>query len=198
MVYSGETGLCSIYVEPTYSSEIVGVDNIKIWFNEALADFFPSFQAFGDQDYASNPVLKVMNVLFIPNITNVQTINGVQYLIAEEEYRSLFLWNDFKSLIFETSMPVITENNGAQKNEFRQILTDFEPLEAINDRSAIQYYPQGSLRFYEMTSNYPLNRVSVRISWETKSGSVFPIRLNNKDVLTMKIYFKKKGVMIDY
>jgi hypothetical protein len=196
MVYDNSLKICQIYVEPSYSSEIA--NNIEIWFNKALGEKFPAFATFGTLDTVNNPPVKIKRIQIIPNITNVKTINTVEYLVAEEEFSTIYLWNDFKTLLFETDMPVLSESVGNQKNITKTVLTDFEPLDQINDRSAIQYFPQGLPRFYDMVSSYPLSRVSVRVSWQTKSGVIFPIRLNDDDVLTVKLYFKKKGVLIDF
>ena len=198
MTFNPHTELCSIYVEPSYSSEITTTSGIKIYFNEGLSNFFPAFQNYGNDDFSVSSIIKKDQILFIPNITNLPTINGISYIVAEEEYSTLFLWNDFKTLLFETDCPVITESQGAQKNDIRRVLTDFEPLEQINDRSSIQYFPQGLPRFYDLVSSYPLSRISIRVFWETKGGKIFPIRLNKSDILTVKLYFKRKGYMIDY
>jgi hypothetical protein len=198
MVYNPETRLNSLFVEPLYSSENNTPDKIEVWFNLELGELFRALDNFGGTPNVGLDPLKIWRILFIPNITNEKTINGVQYLIAEEEYSTLFRWSDLKSIIFETDMPVISESNGAQKNIYRQILTDFEPAEEFNDSSAIQFFPQGLPRFYEMTSTYPLKRVSVRVSWEDRDGNIRPIFLSGNDTLTCKLYFKRKGVMIDF
>jgi hypothetical protein len=116
-----------------------------------------------------------------------------------EEYSTLFLWNDLQKIILETdSIPTAPELLGSQTNKTRKIITDFEPLSQINDRSTIQFFPQGALRFYDLISNYPLTNMNVKIYWADKAGTQYPIYLNNTDNLTIKLYFKKKGVMISY
>ena len=196
MVYNPATTLNSIYVEPSYESNLL--NPIKIWFNEQLGAYFPAFQNFGTVDLINPLGLRIKHILIIKNLTNIATIETVNYIYSEEEFSTLFLWSDFKTLVFETDLPVITESQGAQVNKYRRVLTDFEPYDAINDRSSIQYTPAGLPRFYDLISSYPLNRVSIRVLWENKAGDFFPIRLNGFDILTVKLYFKRKGQMITF
>ena len=198
MVYEPTDRLNSIYVEPTYSSDITTADKIEVWLNLPLGDLFRGFQNFGGVQGLEDDPAKIWRIIFRANITNEKTINGVQYLVATEEFSGLFRWSTLKALLFETDMPVISESQGTQKNVFRQILTDFEPAEEFADTSSIQYFPRGAVRFYEMTSTYPLTRVNVKVSWEDKNGNVYPVFLSGDDTLTMKLYFKRKGVMIDF
>jgi hypothetical protein len=198
IVYDPIDRLNSIFVEPTYSSDITTADKIEVWFNLALGDLFRGFQNFGGVQALEDDPAKIWRIIFRANITNEKTINGVQYLVATEEFSGLFRWNTLKALLFETDMPVVSESQGTQKNVFRQILTDFEPAEGFADTSSIQYFPRGALRFYEMTSTYPLTRVNVKISWEDKDGNIYPVFLSGDDTLTLKLYFKRKGVMIDF
>lgn len=198
IVYEPTDRLNSIYVEPTYSSDITTADKIEVWLNLPLGDLFRGFQNYGGLQGLEDDPAKIWRIIFRANITNEKTINGVQYLVATEEFSGLFRWSTLKALLFETDMPVISESQGTQKNVFRQILTDFEPAEEFADTSSIQYFPRGAVRFYEMTSTYPLTRVNVKVSWEDKNGNVYPVFLSGDDTLTMKLYFKRKGVMIDF
>ena len=198
MVYDPIDKLNSVYVEPTYSSDITTADKIEVWLNNPLGELFRGLQTYGGVQALEDDPAKIWRIIFRANLTNVKTINSVQYIVATEEFSGLFRWSTLKALLFETDMPVISESQGSQKNIFRQILTDFEPEEGAVDFSNIQFYPQGAVRFYEMTSTYPLTRVNVKVSWEDKDGNIYPIFLSGNDTLTLKLYFKRKGVMIDF
>ena len=194
MTYSPETKLCSMYVEPTYDHLYLS-NPIYVWFNESLGNKFPAFQ-----NIVSNDPLgfKIFKMIFVNNITNNITISGIDYLVSQEEFSTLSLWSDLRSIVFETDLPVITESIGSQTNKYRRVLTDFEPESQIADRSTIQYFATGLPRFYDLVSSYPLNRVSIRVLWETKSGEFYPLRLTKTDLLSIKLYFKRKGTMINF
>lgn len=196
MVYNPISQLNSIYVEPSYESTLV--NPIKIWFNNQLGSFFPAFQNFGTVDLITPFGLRNKQILILKNLTNIATIETINYIYTEEEFTTLFIWSDFKTIVFETDLPVITESQGAQVNKYRRVLTDFEPYDSLNDRSSIQYTPSGLPRFYDLISSYPLNRVSIRVLWETKTGEFYPVRLTDFDILTIKLYFKRRGTMINF
>lgn len=194
MIYNAESQLCSLIAEEKYDTSGVYADPVYIYFNRSLSNYFPALQNF-DTDIPTKAVyIKVKD-----NLNNVSVVGGITYYEVKEEYTTLFLWNDLQKIILETdSIPVNNELQGAQTNKQRKIITDFEPLSSINDRSQIQYFPQGALRFYNLTSDYPLTKMNLKIYWETKDGRVFPLYINDYDNCSVKLYFKRKGVMIDY
>ena len=117
----------------------------------------------------------------------------------EQEFSTLFLWTDLFNILFETSsIPVSTENLSSQTNKTRRIMTDFEPLQDISNRSAIQYYPQGPIRYYDLESNQPLRRIDLNILLSNKEGEIFPLRLNSTDELSVKLEFRRKVNYNDY
>lgn len=187
MTYDAKSSLCSLYAEQLYDSS---TNTIEIMFSKNLYVLFPSFQSFVQ---TINPNLTHYQVLIKNNNTNFTTFNSKQYYIMEQEYQTLFLWNSFKSLLFETdNIPTEPEFQPSQTNITRRLLTDFEPISEINNRQTFQYFPQGPIRFYDLTSKYPMNRMDMRVFWETRDGTTYPIYLGEGDVLTMKILFRKK------
>lgn len=192
LVYDSATKLISLYSQPQYS--IKKTIPIYIYFNSSLFTFFPAFQNFGNE---IDPVLShYFNVK--DNGNNLDIVNGSTYIRITQEYESLFLWNDFQSLLFETdNIPVDNELLGTQKNITRKVLIDFEPISQINDQSTIQFYPSTNLKLYELISNIELRNIDIRIFWNTKDGVAYPLTINSGDKLTIKIEFKKKGVLIN-
>jgi hypothetical protein len=195
MIYTAESELCSLIAEEKYDVSGTYADPVYIYFNSTLTTYFPALQNFENEtDPIKTYYLKVKD-----NFNNVSVVGGITYYEVKEEYTTLFLWNDMQKILLETdSIPVNNELLGSQTNKTRKIITDFEPLSNINDRSQIQYFPQGPLRFYDLISDYPLKRINLRFYWETKDGRIFPIYLNDYDNCSVKIYFKRKGQMIDY
>ena len=188
--FDGKTELCSIYAPVEYDSSIA--DPIEIYFNSDLFDLFPSFQNFQTAD----PIKAKQLLIKSNNGLTSQTINGNPYYVMEQEFVSIFLWSDLFSIIFETnSIPVSTENLASQTNKTRRIITDFEPAQDINNRSSIQFFPRGPLRYYDLESSTPLRRIDLNILWTTKTGEVFPLRMNSTDELSIKLEFKRKGAL---
>jgi len=192
MIYDATTQLCSLIALTKYDSSFV--NPVFIYFNGALSNYFPALQNFGTGDPILTKMIVVKN-----NFNNEIQIGTDEYYKMSEEYSTLFLWNDLQKILIETdTIPVVNELLGSQTNKTQKIITDFEPLSQINDRSMIQYYPQGPLRFYDMISNYPMTNMNVKIYWADKAGKTYPIYLNSTDNLTIKLYFKRKGIMVDY
>lgn len=192
MIYTASTELCALVAPIAYDTTIA--NPVYIYFNDNLANYFPALQNFGTADPILNKWIRVKN-----NFNNKSTIAGNDYYVITEEYSTLFLWNDLQKIVLETdTIPVNSELLGSQTNKTRKIITDFEPLSSVNDRSAIQFFPQGALRFYDLISNYPLTNINIKVYWQGKNEKVYPIYLGDTDNLTIKLYFKKKGVMVSY
>ena len=195
MIYTAESELCSLIAEEKYDVSGTYADPVYIYFNSSLMSYFPALQNYSDE---TDPI-KAHYIKVKDNFNNVSVVGGITYYEIKEEYTTLFLWNDLQKIVLETdSIPVNNELQGSQTNKQRKVITDFEPLSSVNDRSQIQYFPQGALRFYDLISDYPLKRMNLRIYWETKDGRTFPLYINDYDNCSVKLYFKKKGVMIDY
>tara|TARA_R110002126_G_scaffold45043_3_gene127925 strand:- start:259 stop:1218 length:960 start_codon:yes stop_codon:yes gene_type:complete len=187
LTYDADTQLLTFNAEQLYDTN--GVPTIDIYFNSPLYLLVPSFQTFSN----SQIPLKEYQIIVKNNLNNITTIGGKAYYSTKQEYNTLSLWNDLVSIAFETdSVPVSAEKQGDQKNVVKRIMTDFEPLEDINNRQAFQFYPQGPLRFYDMNSIYPLSRIDLKVYWVDKNDKSYPIFINENEVLTVKILFRKK------
>jgi hypothetical protein len=192
MIFNAETSLCSLIAEQAYDTTIA--NPVYIYFNRNMINYFPALQNFDADDGDKAAWIRVKD-----NFNNTFVEGGITYYEVKEEYTTLFLWNDLQKILLETdAIPVRQELLGTQTNKLRKIITDFEPLSSINDRSQIQYFPQGPLRFYDLISDYPLRDMNLNIRWETKDGRTFPLYLNDYDNATVKLYFKAKGTMITY
>jgi hypothetical protein len=160
-----------------------------IYFNKPLFYLMNSFQAFettiiGEEYY---------QILSKDNKNNSNTINGKPYYSTKQEYSTLFLWNEFKTILFESdSIPVDSEYIMAQQNDFRKLVTDFEPLQDESNKNTIQYFPQGPLRWYNLFSDKSLDKMDLKIFWADDTGKTYPLYIDEKKVFSMKIYFRKK------
>ena len=196
ITYEPVSELFTIWAERLYEEE---TDTIAIIFNYNLFAVIPSFQVdrlnipppsegiFFDTKFQR---LKVKN-----NYNNKVVVDGKDYYKFPQEYSTLALLNDFISISFETdSIPIEPELLPAQKNVVRRLITDFEPLDGINDHQSFQYYPQGALRYYDLKSSYPMHKIDIRVYWIDRRGEQYPIYINRDEVLTLKLIFRRKVV----
>jgi len=183
---------CSIYYPIEY--DITKANPIYVYYNALMFTKFPAFQNYGDE---TNQILSHY-FLVKDNNNNKVVVNGKNYFQLIEEWSELFLWNDFQKIIFETnSIPVSNEFISGQKNITRKVLTDFEPLGGTNNQSNIQFFPKGDLRYYSMFSGMELRKMDMKVFWQTKDGQIIPLTISGNDSLSIKIYFKKKVLIID-
>jgi len=181
------SNLCIWNVEQSYNTP---GDETKVFLNQNLYFKFYSWESiatdFGGQTWYELPTKD--------NFNNSNTINGLPYYSTYQEFPVLASLNDFQSVIFETDMPLNYEYLPAQTNDVRTVLTDFLPIDEIQDRQTLQYYPQGPLRYYDILSKVPLRRLKLNAYWLNREGKRFPFYLTRSDVFSMKIVFKRKYV----
>lgn len=195
MTYTSTIELFTITTQTSY--DITGPTPMGISFSYDLFAIFPAWYA--EPIYVLPPAnpLKYIGLYVTDYKNNTITIGGNPYFQFPQEFRTLALLNDFNTIAFESdSIPVSPEFSAGQKNVVQRILTDFEPLDGVNDHQAFQYYPQGPLRWYDLNSDYPLSRIDLRVYWISKDGTAYPIFVNRKTLLTVKLRFRRKSKKI--
>jgi len=189
ITYEADSRLFVFNAERLYDPIYNGAPTVEIYMNIQLFKLFNSFQDFESEELQP----KAHRILVKNNGNNLTTINGKAYYSTYGEWTTLFGWNDLQSIVFETnSIPVVPENQQSQNNQTQQIITDFEPLQDINNRSAIQFFPQGELRYYSLNSTTPLYNMNLSVFWKDKEGNFYPIYINDTETLTIKILFRKR------
>ena len=200
--YDANTQLCSLICEDTYDTgqPWLGAsgavpDTIKVYFNIALYQYFPSFKSFEQEE--QEPLSHQILIRNTGNNTNASDPDiPANTIIMVQEYTTLALWNDFQTIVFETDhIPVEPEYQPATNDVTRRLLTDFEPLSSINDRQSFQYYGDGWKRYYDLKSHKELNQIDLKAFWEDKEGNIYPIYLGADEALTMKLLFRKKTAL---
>tara|TARA_R110002126_G_scaffold156673_1_gene304077 strand:+ start:184 stop:1188 length:1005 start_codon:yes stop_codon:yes gene_type:complete len=174
------TSIISLYCQAGYADPAV-----KVYFNFNLITetVFQAFQETAD----------LFRITIEDKKTNTTTYGGGGYIMSQE-YPTTALISKLDKLIFETnSIPVNPELLGTSTNETRQVITDFNCSDFARDSLAIQYYPQGPVRHYDMNSHAPLNRIDLVVQWEDVYGVLYPIYLQLDDQISIKIHFRKKG-----
>ena len=174
-----KTGIMSLYCQNSYKDPL-----IKVYFNWVLntQTIFQSFQESQDK-YR----------IIIKDLINNQTTYGGGGVIMSQQYTTTSLISDLDKLVFETnSIPVNPELLGTSTNETRQVITDFDCAGFSRDRTDIQYFPLGPVRYHQLNSSYPLHRIDLVVQWEDTSGRLFPIYLEYNNQMTIKIHFRQK------
>jgi hypothetical protein len=190
VTYDGVTKLYTLNAEKLYDET---TNTIAIQMNYDLYSVVTSWE--GARNLIPPPYIneKFMRIQVKDNFNNSATIGGKAYFTFQQEYTTLALLNSFVSIVFESdSIPVESELLPAQVNNTRQIITDFEPLDGVNDHQSFQFYPQGPLRYYSLKSAYPLSRIDLRVYWTDRAGNEYPILINREEVLTVKLAFRRK------
>ena len=192
MTFDPVTQLFSFYAEKLY--DINGAPTIEIFFNPILFKLFSTLRA-NERDIAVKPYYeKNFQIVVSDDKLNSSTYNGKDYYIMKQSNDTLYLWNDFQSIVFETNtIPINPEFLPSQNNVIRRIITDFEPLSDTPSHQVVQYYPQGPLRYYYLKSNYPINAIDMRVLWGDTRRKTYPVLLTTTDILTCKLLFRKKG-----
>jgi hypothetical protein len=195
MTYNAVTELFTITTETSY--DITSATPMFITFSYDLYALFPAFYA--NPINVPPPVTtnKFITLIVKDYNNNTITIGGNDYFQFQQEYTTLALLNDFVSIVFESdTIPIEPEYLSSQTNVTRRIVTDFEPLDGVNDHQAFQYYPQGPLRYYDLKSSYPLSRIGLKVYWTDRTGRAYQLFVNRGDLLTVKLRFRKKSKKI--
>ena len=196
ITFNSATELMTIWTEELYEE---ATNTIAIMFNYDLFAVIPSFQV--DRLNIPPPStgvsfdIKFQRLKVKNNYNNKTIYNGKAYYTFQQEYTTLALLNDFVSITFESdSIPIEPELLPAQTNVVRRIITDFEPIDGVNDHQSFQYFSRGSLRYYDLKSSYPMHKIDIRVFWTDRRGEQFPIYINRDEVLTLKLLFRRKVV----
>lgn len=137
---------------------------------------------------------------------NIVTVAGQPGWRMTQEYSTLPKFNTLRTLSFQVfGIPVALEylpsnsgvvNAGAGAiapgaDLVNFILTDFEPIAGIVDQLAIQYYPQGPLRWYDLVSAMPMRAITIQVVYTDERGVTRPVNLAYLDTMTLKIEFRR-------
>jgi len=223
VTFNAETQLCSVNVPflgyranlQTTAPPVAtnGPKDLRIFMNYPLHSFFESLQVIDRGSLQPNGTdVEIIvedtgdNIL----ITAPSAVNGIHYSNArmpsvggyytmEQEWNSLFLWNDFSNIIIQSvGIPIRNEllpNIDGQLNTF-PICTDFSAniTSGTDARQAIQYSPQGEYRMIDLMSNVPLTTFQLNLYWSDHSSNLYPILLSPNEYVNIKLMFRRKGV----
>lgn len=121
---------------------------------------------------------------------------------------SVSSWSALSRLMFMTrDLPIRTEfvpastlpGNGGQTGatSANPCVTDFQitQSEYISNPECIQYSANGNLRWCDMISDAPINRIGLYVRWVDKQNNDYALSLGYGECLNVKLAFKKKTVI---
>ena len=192
VTYDAPSELFSLNAEKAGYDQDLGPNNyIEIIFSAKVFEYYTNLQDFFlNQDETRLAVYDTFN--------NSTTFNGKPYFFMQQSQPSLELFSDIqKIVVFSNSIPIVQELQPTQDDVTQRVLFDFN-VTGIADKSVINYFPQGPLRYYSLVSNYPLKQIDCEIRWEAKDGQTYPININIDNTASIKILFQKKiGLRLD-
>jgi hypothetical protein len=178
---------------------------INILMSKKLFYFFSGFSSqLSTVGFAGNPLLSY-KLQIDPSSDNSANINTAGFEpdgittcnINVQDYPSAFLWQTLTRLIITTTIPlekeiVITRNNQG-RTERLEVLTDFEiPQTQKGLREYIYFYPQGELRYSNFKSTGWLDRFDLKVYFQTKDLSIYPVLIPPTFEVSLKIEFKRR------
>ena len=180
---------------------------INISMSKKLFYFFSGFSAQINTigGWGGDPRLSYK--LQIGNYLNGDTIESVfayppidpamEFNVISQDYPSLFLWQTLTRIIITTSIPIeqeviVTRDNQGKTNR-QAVLTDFEISQTqVGLREYIYFFPQGDLRWSNFKGTGWLDRFDMKVWFQTKDLTIYPIQIPPTFEFSIKIEFKRR------
>ncbi len=196
---ASKTGTTITGIGTTFTAAMVGGTIVWTSGESATIATFTSTTSLSAPASQSQNVGSGTYTIYYPNPTT--------FMRFTQEYIAIQYWNSFRDIVFLSgSIPIQAEYVPAQRtqslqitigeNNFRPILTDFEPiLAAAGDaRSVLQYYPSGPYRLVNLQSNIPLRKLDVDVYWQDQLNNLYPMYVQPGQEATIKFLFVKRDV----
>jgi hypothetical protein len=183
IVFDPVSNLMSIYKAES--------EDYKIFFSKTLYDKYVSFPT---ASYDTSDIFKTAEIQTVNNYgQNIIQYNGKAYTKTTQDYISVNKWSMVQQILFRTTLlPVNPELEGNITNVTRDIITDFEPIEAPFDKSSYYYFGRGALRYIDLLSEQELRSIDLSVYWRDTGNNEYKFILNSLTPLTIKLLFRKK------
>lgn len=189
MTYDPVTDLITLNVQQNYL-----VDGVDIYFNNSLNILLYSFQNFYNASPPSQQVYRI--IVADRGGLNTGTLGSQPSYLMKQEFPTTFTWSTAKKIRFETSsIPVVRELEGSQKDVTSSLLTDFDFPSVRYTRDPLIFFPQGPLRWQSMQSDYPLNKIDVQVYWVDKTDKKYLLQIVGNEYCSLKIHFRRRPAL---
>lgn len=205
--YDAPTQLLSLIIGNAWNNS--GVTTWVLYMNNESLQYLSAFN-YGFIDNLINPTLDDNYFKVYYNGTNIFPVNafpnpgGSYYLKITQNYASVGQWSSLRKLIITSDMmPIVAEQlpvgvgqSASDQYNSLPILSDFLPnIVFVGDSSQVAYYfPTSQYRLVDLISDFPLNKVSVKIFWQDKLGNLYPLTISIYQSVSIKIAFVKKTI----
>jgi hypothetical protein len=188
----------SIYFNNT---DFTTANSLNLCLNDDLYNLFRNFNYKVINNNGFN------NMIFITNkLTNLQTVNGNDYLVESQFYPSMENWTPVQSIVFQTNVLGIYPENvsspaflsssntifSQNANATDDILTDIIlPIDNPEDYNSFIMYNANVYREANIKQD-TIRKIDMYVSWRNKFNSnLYPIMLSDGDTITCKIKFER-------
>jgi len=199
MTFERTTGFFSLWTQQEYDPAIGGANTVQIWFNSKLYYLFDNFLTI----FAGEGNANFKDYQFkIENYFNNVPAAPANYYQFEQEFNSIFNWQDVQTISFRTTIPVRNEftPNGAVDTGLvgsEQIFIDFEPVSTTDAgafRGYFQFYRTDNYRLIDILSDAPLTEFTLDVFWKDHLNTSYPVYIPPGTTLTLKLLFVKKDL----
>lgn len=181
-------------------------DGIQIVMSNKLFYFFSGFPSkyYGSSGIANDSRLTYKLQLYADQYYNTKVIeqwnNKATFdaVSITQDYPSLFLWNTLSRVFITSSIAlekeyIITKGDLGQNRKF-EILTDFELPDDSSNKGLREYiYVQPNIiRWCNFKSSGQLDKIDMKIYFQTKDLDVYPIMIPPSFEATMKMRFRRR------
>jgi hypothetical protein len=194
-------GLISLIVPDFFVKTLSNPNPPTIYMNDALSNYLDAYKLFynGVNNVDGNDEYFVFDDISNPYFINSIPIAVPEYYEYKQEYSVLGLWSSLRKIfITSNTIPIAYEysNSGYINDTLTPILTDFVPIidNAGQSRSIAYYQPSSQYRLIDLISDMPLQKIDLKIFWESVNGNVFPLIISQYQQVNIKLAFLKKSL----
>jgi len=180
-----------------------------IWFNSNLYNLVSNFSGYFYEDIVEDT--RYFKFDFYKHLgTQYETIDSIEYIVMEQENKSLELWSPAANIVFTTDLiPSLSEqvnisnltgtsiDRVGNNNDTENILTDIAlPLDNPFDVQTISYVPSAEYRMINLNNSAgrQLKNINFSLFWRNKyNGALVPVKLSGGSYFSVKLMFRHKS-----
>lgn len=200
LTFDSATRLFTLNAEVAYA----GPATVSIFMSGSLYDYFASLRTVYNTNLSPASNNQTAQILIENTGNNTVTLGGPfpgqvgsGYGMVQET-PTLWTWQEFRSLVFETSqIPIVPEQIPSSDSPgavaFRPVWSDFEPdLSLGTEPQSLLQYQATVYRLTDMTGEVPLRNIDLRASWEDQTDTLRQILIPSGQIMTVKLMFRRK------
>jgi len=175
---------------------------IKLFFNNALFNLFESLPSYTINSYSTQGLIYQISCSSF-GVANSTTVSNTTYLICNQEFSTISIWNPVASIIFiSNTLPIKSESLGApliylndstyqstNNKNIAGVISDFQTGDNMY-KSYVNYQPT-VLRYIELVGDQPIEKIDVEVYWKNRLGELIPFNLNPLNTMTIKVCFSR-------